>query len=151
MRDKYEYEVGLTWKGERSGIMESSGLPSLEVSAPPEFAGQPGRWTPEQLLVGATSSCLMTTFLAIAEFSKITVSFFRAKATGRLEKIAGEGYRFIEIHFVPEIGVSTHEVEKARRALAKAEKSCFVSNSLKATVSVEPVFVPVEAEEANKQ
>ena len=120
MRDKYEYEVGLTWKGERSGIMESSGLPSLEVSAPPEFAGQPGRWTPEQLLVGATSSCLMTTFLAIAEFSKITVSFFRAKATGRLEKIAGEGYRFTEIHFVPEIGVSTHEVEKARRALAKA-------------------------------
>jgi peroxiredoxin-like protein len=150
MQEKYEYEVALTWKGERNGVLEGAGLPALDVSAPPEFAGQPGKWTPEQLLVGATSSCLMTTFLAIAEFSKVAVKFFRSKATGTLEKIPGEGYRFTEIRFVPEIGVYPHDMEKARRALAKAEKSCFVSNSLKATVRVEAAFVPVEAELTHK-
>ena len=150
MRDKYEYEVSLAWKAERNGIMVGAGLPELDVSAPPEFAGQPGKWTPEQLLVGATSSCLMTTFLAIAEFSNVTVNFFRSKATGRLEKIPGEGYRFTEIHFVPEIGVFPHDLEKARRAMAKAEKSCFISNSLKAEVKVEPVFVPVAPEVAHQ-
>jgi peroxiredoxin-like protein len=146
MRDRYEYELELAWKGERSGVLESASLPHLEVSAPPEFAGQPGKWSPEQLLVGATASCLMTTFLAIAEFSGITVNFFRVQAKGKLEKIAGEGYRFTEIHLEPEIGVFPDDVEKARRALVKAEKGCFISNSIRATVHVEPVFVPVTLE-----
>lgn len=146
MLDQYEYEVDLAWKGERTGILEGACLPHLEVSAPPEFAGQPGKWTPEQLLVGATASCLMTTFLAIAEFSDITVNFFRVQAKGKLEKITGEGYRFTEIHLEPEIGVFPDDVEKARRSLAKAEKSCFISNSVRATVHVEPVFVPVTLE-----
>lgn len=146
MRDKYEYEVELAWKGERAGTLEGAGLPHLEVSAPPEFAGQPGKWTPEQLLVGATASCLMTTFLAIAEFSDITVNFFRVKAAGKVEKIPGEGYRFTEIHLAPEIGVFPDDMEKARRSLAKAEKGCFISNSVRATVRVEPVFVPVMVE-----
>ncbi len=143
MLDKYEYDVELAWKGERSGTLEAAGLPHLEISAPPEFAGQPGKWTPEQLLVGATASCLMTTFLAIAELSDITVNFFRVKAKGKLEKIPSEGYRFTEIYLEPEIGVFPDEVEKARRALAKAEKNCFISNSVRAAVHVEPAFVPV--------
>ncbi|HET7840647.1 MAG TPA: OsmC family protein, partial [Terriglobia bacterium] len=113
------------------------------VSAPPEFAGQPGKWTPEQLLVAATASCLMTTFLAMAEFSDITVNYFRMKAKGKLEKIPAEGYRFTEIYLEPEIGVFPDEVEKARRSLAKAEKNCFISNSVRATVHVEATFVPV--------
>lgn len=146
MRDNYLYEVDLAWKSERSGVLQSPGLPNLQVSAPAEFAGEPGMWTPEQLLVGATASCLMTTFLAIAEFSGVTVNFFRTQAKGKLEKIPGEGYRFTEIHLATEVGVSPNELEKARRALAKAEKSCFISNSLRATVRVEPTFTPVAAE-----
>jgi peroxiredoxin-like protein len=149
MRDHYLFEAELAWKGERTGTLEGSGLPPLQVSAPPEFAGELGKWTPEQLLVGATASCLMTTFLAIAEFSDISVNFFRVKATGKLEKIPGEGYRFTEVHLVPEVGVFPDEVEKARRALAKAEKSCFISNSIRATVHVEPIFVPVAVEVAH--
>jgi peroxiredoxin-like protein len=145
MRDKYDYETKLEWTGERKGSLEGAGLPHLEVSAPPEFAGEPGRWSPEQLLVGATASCLMTTFLAIAEFSDITLNFFRVKARGRVEKIPGEGYRFTEIHLVPEVGVFPDELEKARRALAKAEKSCFIANSLRAAVHVEPAFISASA------
>jgi peroxiredoxin-like protein len=150
VRDNYLYEADLTWESERSGVLESPGLPSLQVSAPAEFAGEPGRWTPEQLLVGATASCLMTTFLAIAEFSGVTVNFLRTKAQGKLEKIPGEGYRFTEIHLATEVGVFPNEVEKARRALAKAEKSCFISNSLRAAVHVEPTFIPLAAEVAHQ-
>jgi peroxiredoxin-like protein len=149
VRDNYLYETELAWKGERTGVLGASGLPHLQVSAPLEFAGTPGMWTPEQLLVGATASCLMTTFLAIAEFSDISVNFFRVNAKGKLEKIPGEGYRFAEIHLAAEVGVFPNEVDKARRALAKAEKSCFISNSLRATVRVEPTFVPVATEVAH--
>lgn len=144
MQDSYDYQTEVKWTGERKGTMDGSGLPYLEVSAPPEFSGQPGMWSPEQLLVGATATCLMTTFVAIAEFSEISLNFFRVKAHGRVEKIPGEGYRFTEVHLAPEIGVFPDEMEKARRALAKAEKSCFISNSLRATVHVEPEFIPVK-------
>jgi organic hydroperoxide reductase OsmC/OhrA len=45
--------------------------PCIEVATPPEFPkGMPGIWSPEHLFTAAVSSCLMTTFLAIAENSK---------------------------------------------------------------------------------
>ena len=82
---------------------------------------------------------------------EITLEGNELTITGRrhLEKIPGEGYRFTEIHLMPEIGVFPEDLEKARRSLAKAEKSCFISNSVRATVHVEPVFVPVALEVAH--
>jgi uncharacterized OsmC-like protein len=64
---------------------------------------------------------------------------------GRLEKIPGEGYRFAEIDLATDIGAFPGEMEKSRRALAK-EKHCFISNSIRAAVSVEPSFVPAAVE-----
>ncbi|HEX9760742.1 MAG TPA: OsmC family protein, partial [Candidatus Acidoferrales bacterium] len=97
-------------------------------------------------LVAAVSGCLMSTFMAIAEMNKLTVEFYHARAFGRLEKIPGEGYRFTEFVLAPDIGVDRDDVEKALKVMAKAEKNCFISNSLRATVQVEPKFVsaPVE-------
>ena len=149
MRDNYSYEAEVTWKGQRNGVLEGAGLRRVDVSAPIEFAGEPGNWTPEQLLIGATASCWMSTFLAIAEFSGVALNFLRVKATGTLEKIPGEGYRFTEIHLAPELGIFPDDVDKVRRILPKAEKNCFVSNSIRAALHVEPIFVPVTAEVAH--
>ncbi|MBI1750781.1 MAG: OsmC family protein [Acidobacteria bacterium] len=139
--DSYVYEVQMEWTGQRGGRLTAEGLPPLEISAPPEFAGEAGKWTPEHLLAGASASCLTATFLAIAEISKLEVVSFRMKAHARLEKIPGEGYRFTEITLAPEIGVAPQDVEKAQKVLSKAEKNCFVNKSLRATVQVEPHFV----------
>lgn len=141
--DAYLYNAEVVWTERRAGRVTSEGLPELRVSAPPEFSGEAGVWTPEHLLVAATASCLMTTFLSIAEFSKLSVVSYRSKAIARLEKVPGEGYRFTEITLVPEIEVSAEELDKAHKVLAKAEKSCFISNSLRATVQVEPRFLVV--------
>ncbi len=141
LQDSYVYELEMDWTGQRTGLARAEGLPPLEVSAPPEFSGEPGIWTPEHLLVAATASCLMTTFLAIAELNKLTVTSYVSKAFARLEKIPGEGYRFTEITLAPEIGVASEDLEKAQKVLARAEKNCFISNSLRATVQIEPRFV----------
>jgi peroxiredoxin-like protein len=139
--DSYHYEVQVEWTGKRGGRLTAEGLPPMDFSAPPEFAGEAGKWTPEHLLVAASASCLTATFLAIAEISKLELETFRMKVHARLEKIAGEGYRFTEIILAPEIGVAPQDVEKAQRVLDKAEKNCFVNRSLKTTVKVEPHFV----------
>jgi organic hydroperoxide reductase OsmC/OhrA len=123
----------------------AEGLPQVEFSAPVEFHGEPGQWTPEHLLVAATASCLMTTFLAIAGIQKLPVHSYRCKASGRLEKVPGEGHRFTEIALSPEIGVAADSVEAALKVLAKAEQNCFISKSLRATVRVEPRIVSAPA------
>lgn len=59
------------------GIMSSPILPlKIEVATPPEFPkGMEGIWSPEHLLVAAVNSYLMTTFLAIAENSKLEFNY----------------------------------------------------------------------------
>ena len=141
----YVYHVKVEWTGRRAGWVEADGLPRLAISAPAEFSGDSGVWTPEHLLVAATASCLMTTFLAIAEASKLPVASYVSKAFGRLEKVPEEGYRFTEITLAPEIGVAGEDVEKAQKVLARAEKSCFISKSLRAAVQVEPKFIAAPA------
>ena len=137
----YTYEVKSEWTGKRGGRLTAEGMPALEFSAPPEFAGEAGKWTPEHLLAAASASCLMATFLAIAEISKLELESLQMTVRAKLEKIPEEGYRFTEFTLLPEIGVAPEDVEKAERVLAKAEKSCFVNKSLRATVKVEPQFV----------
>src|SRR2546425_3642932 len=63
----FRYKNALVWKSARRGMVSALGKPSLEVGSPPEFRGEPGIWTPEDLLVGALNSCLMLTFLALAQ------------------------------------------------------------------------------------
>jgi peroxiredoxin-like protein len=144
--DSYVYKLDLNWETKRNGALRAEGLPELQFSAPPEFAGDAGKWTPEHLLVAASASCFMTTFLAIAEISKLSVRSFQMRAFARLEKIPGEGYRFTEITLAPEIGVASEDVDKAQRILVKAEKNCFVNKSLKAAVQIEPQFLAAQAE-----
>jgi peroxiredoxin-like protein len=148
MQDVHNYELAIDWRGKRSGTMISAGMTAVEISAPPEFAGEAGKWTPEHLLVGAAASCLMATFVAIAEFSKITILSFQITGSGKLEKVPGAGFQFTEIRLKPEIAVADGELEKAERALQKAEKSCFVTNALKCPVVVEAKFLVASAEMA---
>ncbi len=143
MLDSYVYKLDLNWTQGRSGTMSSEGMPALEFSAPPEFNGEPGRWTPEHLLTAAAASCFTSTFMAIAEIQKLKVRGFQMHAFARLEKVPGEGYRFTEITLVPEIHIDQADTETALKVVGKAEKNCFVAKSLKATIQVEPKFVPV--------
>src|SRR6266487_5298425 len=86
------YQVKVNWKKDRKGILSSPYLQAkIDVATPPEFPkGIPGIWSPEHLLVAAVNSCLMTTFLAIAENSKLEFIHFECNANGKLEKIDGK-------------------------------------------------------------
>jgi len=141
MRDQppFFYETEVEWKGERRGDLRSPDLPPLAVSAPPEFQGQQGAWTPEHLYVASVNVCFMTTFLAIAQNSKLEFASFCASARGKLEKVEGAGYQITEIVLRPKLVVrSSQDLDRAARILEKAEKACLVSNSIKTAVKLEP-------------
>ncbi|WP_431209585.1 OsmC family protein [Puia sp. P3] len=98
------YEVSLEWAEGRRGRVSSPVLnEQIEVATPPEFAkGIAGIWSPEHLLVAAVDSCLMTTFLAIAENSGLEFVSFESKALGKLEKVGGK-YMITEIELDPQV------------------------------------------------
>jgi organic hydroperoxide reductase OsmC/OhrA len=80
----------------------------------------------------------MTTFLAIAENSKLNYSGFTSKAVGKLEVIDGR-YLMTEVKLMPTVIVSIEEDrEKAIRILHKSEAACLISNSIKSKVILEP-------------
>lgn len=132
----HHYEVKLNWESERKGLMSSPVLnENIEVATPPEFPkGIPGIWSPEHLLVAAVNSCLMTTFLAIAENSNFQFINFESNATGKLEKKEGK-LMISEILLAPVLTISKEtDQDKALRILQKAEAACLISNSVKSTI-----------------
>lgn len=120
--------------------MKSSVLDTKwEVATPPEFPkGVPNIWSPEHLFVGAVNSCLMTTFLAIAENSKLDFISFNSSANGKLEQVEGK-FMITEITLMPVVVVKQEvDVEKALRILEKSERACLISNSIKSTILFQP-------------
>jgi len=135
----YFYETEVEWTGARKGEMRSPELPAIEVAAPPEFKGAEGRWTPEHLYIASVNSCFMTTFLAITELSKLEFANFTCKATGKLEKIEGQGFKMTEITLYPTLTIrNSRDVERANRILEKTEANCLISNSINTVVKLEP-------------
>ncbi|TAF64601.1 MAG: OsmC family peroxiredoxin [Cytophagales bacterium] len=139
MEATHEYEVEVNWLRDRIGNMSSTVLDStIEVATPPEFAkGVAGIWSPEHLLVAAVNSCLMTTFLAIAENSKLEFTHFSSRAVGKLTTVEGK-LMINEITLFPKVLVSQENaLERAERVLQKSEKACLISNSVKATIHMQ--------------
>src|SRR6476646_8650007 len=127
--DTHIYNVDINWNTERKGIMCSPELNKLtgdcgciEVATPPEFPkGIPGIWSPEHLFTAAVSSCLMTTFLAIAENFKLDFLSFTCKSKGKLDQVEGK-FLMTEIILEPTVVIADEkEREKALRVLQKSE------------------------------
>lgn len=141
--DPHLYHIDVKWNRERKGIMCSPELnlhngditSCIEVATPPEFPkGIPGIWSPEHLFTASVSSCFMTTFLAIAENSKLDFISFKCKATGKLEKEDGK-FMMTEIILEPTVTlVDEKNREKAERVLQKSEEACLITNSIKSKV-----------------
>ena len=142
------YNVNINWSMDRKGVMCSpelsvaaAGASCIEVATPPEFPkGMPGIWSPEHLLTAAVSSCLMTTFLAIAENSRLEFSGFSCKSSGKLEQVEGK-FLMTEVLLEPTVTIAREEDrEKAEKVLNKSEAACLISNSIKSKVSMIPTI-----------
>ncbi|GAB1446190.1 hypothetical protein MASR2M41_19490 [Flammeovirgaceae bacterium] len=146
--DAHYYNVNINWSQDRKGMMCSPELNSsvgengcIEVATPPEFPkGVPGIWSPEHLFTASVASCIMTTFLSIAENSKLEFSQFGCNAKGKLEKTEN-GFEMTEVSIEPRVTL-LHEKDRDRalRVLEKTEKHCLISNSIKSKVIMNPVL-----------
>jgi len=132
------YNVDVKWESDRKGEMSSPELSQkLEVATPPQFPkGMENIWSPEHLFTAAVSSCLMTTFLAIAENSKLDFVNFECNSKGKLEQIDGK-FLMTEVILEPVVTIKNEsEREKAEKVLQKSEANCLISNSVKSKITM---------------
>ena len=136
----FRYETHAVWQQARRIKASVVGKPDLEMSSPPEFKGDQGIWTPEDLFVTALNSCIMETFLAFAEHKGLGLTAYDSSVDALLDYQDGK-YRFTEITVHPQIAVkSQDDVERARQIMESAHANCFISNSITASVNVIPEF-----------
>ncbi len=136
----HNYDVSVKWLNDRKGVLASEELNrEIEVATPPQFPnGMEGIWSPEHLFTAAVNSCLMTTFLAIAENSRLSYQQFESNASGKLEMIDGK-YVMSEVTLRPVVTIENEEDRaKAERVLQKSEQNCLISNSITSKIIFEP-------------
>jgi len=137
-RKTFSYQTELQWLENRAGRLESDKKQAFRVSSPPEFQGEEGEWTPEDLYVGAINSCTMATFLAYAQKKHLNVLSYKSKAEGVLEFADGK-YRFTKVRLQPLIKVeSMKDAALAEQIIHEAHENCFLTNSVKSIVILEP-------------
>ena len=148
--ESHIYNVDINWNADRKGVMCSPELNKdanscIDVATPPEFPkGIPGIWSPEHLFTASVSSCLMTTFLAIAENSKLEFESFNCKSKGKLEKVDGR-FLMTQITLEPKVVIlNEKDRERAQKVLEKSEKACLISNSIKSEVLMIPSIEVLE-------
>ena len=151
----HRYETHLNWTGSTgsgyaaySRAHTASATPAvteLTLSSDPVFRGDPALFSPEQLLVIAASSCQLLSFLAIAARAGIDVVAYDDAAEEVMPE-DDEPVRITTIALRPRIVVGPGTaVERVRAFCDQAHHECYVANSLRTEIRVEPEIVVREA------
>ena len=146
-----EHKVSLTWKRgdkpfeyqkySRDHTWKFDGGHEMQASAAPAYLGNPQLVDPEEAFVGSLSSCHMLTFLAIACKKKFVLDEYSDDAVGYMEKNA-EGKLAItrvilrqRLKFSGDNQPTPKDIEEMNHG---AHDQCFIANSVKTEVKVEP-------------
>ncbi|WP_225754353.1 OsmC family protein [Actinotalea sp. Marseille-Q4924] len=112
--------------------------PPLLGSADPAFRGDPGRFSPEELLVAALAQCHMLWFLHLASADGVVVVGYTDRATGTM-RVEGAGHgQFREVVLRPCVTLAGPLRDDGRTVTdgelaglhARAHEHCFIARSV---------------------
>jgi peroxiredoxin-like protein len=135
----HQFIIKAKWNGGLSGngTLSAAGFEN-SISVPKELQG-PGIGTnPEELLVGAASTCYLITLAAILERRNVSLVNLELESEGI---VATEGgLKFTQIIHRPRItlsaGATDEVIQQVRVAAERAEKACMISRALQGNVEL---------------
>ncbi len=113
----------------------------LTGSAAPAYLGSEHGVDPEEALVVALASCHMLTLLAIAAKKGWVIDSYEDEAAGKLGKNDAGRIALTQVTLRPRIVFaegSAPDAEGLRRLHRQAHEHCFIANSVKTEVAIEP-------------
>ena len=148
---EHSYKVSSVWSGNLGQgtnsyrgysrdheILADGKLPILG-SSDPAFRGDPKRYNPEELLVGALSACHMLWYLHLCSEANIIVIAYRDDAYGTMEETSDGSGRFLRVVLRPAVQLAPgSDMREAMELHEKAHKKCFIANSVNFPVLCEP-------------
>ncbi|MDQ6700388.1 MAG: OsmC family protein [Acidobacteriota bacterium] len=146
----HEYQATVSWTGStgvgydaynrRHTVTAPPAQASLTLSSDPAFRGDPTLLTPEQLLVLAAASCQLLSFLAVAARARLDVVSYQDSAHAEMPEDV-KPVHIARIVLRPVIQVHAGAtLERLRHLSEVAHRECYIANSLKTEVIVEPTF-----------
>ncbi len=114
---------------------------TVRGSAAPGYKGSENCVDPEEAFVASLSSCHMLTFLALAARKTYIVDAYRDQAVGILAKDAAGNLAITKVTLRPQVSFSGEKIpspEELRQLHERAHHACFIANSVKTKVAVEP-------------
>lgn len=141
------YETRVHWTGstglgwdhyDRTHVATARGAEQEVRVTTGESKGDPSILNPEQLLLMAASSCQMLWFLHLAAKARIDVVEYEDDASAVMP-LDDQPVRLTEIRLRPRIVIAGDASEERVEKLAhKAHEYCYIANSLKGEVVLEP-------------
>lgn len=149
MRSTHTYHSELSWRGSTSAgsdgyerthrVVMPPGDSELVLSSGSAFEGSAALANPEQLLLAATSSCQLLSYLAYASAARIDVVAYEDHAEALMPADV-KPTRITQIVLRPRITVAAEsDPGRAARLVERAHRACFIANTLNAEVKLEPV------------
>lgn len=153
MQKEHHYSAQTTWVGhdpaqpftyksyDRSHVFKVDGKPELEMSADPNFLGNPNILNPEDCLIAALSSCHMLSYLAFAAMRKVAVVSYVDHASGVMLQ-DGNGGRFSKVTLAPTVTILNEKDRDIAAALHHtASENCFIAASVNFPVLHSPTIL----------
>lgn len=125
----HRYVASATGGPEGEIPVDSPGLATLTTTAPPEFGGPAGYWSPETMLTATVANCFILTFRAISRKAGLEWTGLEVSVEGLLEKTS-TGLRFTHFSIHALLETNTYDTASAEQLLHKAESACLVTASL---------------------
>ena len=151
---EHHYPTSVEWTGNagegtktyrgyrRDHTLRVEGRPDILLSSDPAFRGDPTRHNPELLLVASLSSCHMLWYLHLCSTAQVIVHSYLDEAVGFMEEKENGSGAFTRVILRPRVEISLGSDEaKARSLHEEAHSFCFISNSVKFPVEIEPQVV----------
>jgi organic hydroperoxide reductase OsmC/OhrA len=113
----------------------------LGASATPAYLGNPAMIDPEEAFAASISSCHLLTFLALACKQRFVLDRYDDEASAFVEKDRDGKHAVTRVTLRPRV-IFSGAKQPTDEALAKlhhdAHELCFIANSVKAEITVEP-------------
>lgn len=151
---QHHYSLTVNWTGnigtgtsgykeyERSHEIFVSGKEVINGSSDPLFNGDKSKWNPEEFLLASISSCHMLWYLHFCADAGIIVIDYNDEPKGIMFETENGAGQFEEIVLHPTVTVLREDMQETALELHnKANKFCFIANSLNCKVGHKPIIL----------
>jgi organic hydroperoxide reductase OsmC/OhrA len=115
-------------------------------SSDPAFRGDPGRYNPEELLLGAISSCHMLWVLHLCADAGIVITEYADEASGEMVEHPDGSGEFTSVTLRPRMVITDgSRIAEAEDLHHRANELCCLARSMAFPVKHEPQVVAVTA------